>query len=301
MDREKPADLRCQHVFENGKQCDRKIDGRGAWQYCSRCRKAAQKKAKRQRDKEYRAKRRKADREEDNLYHYLYNHDLTNGKLKPYVDRAESLREHQSHFYTPNFYFTISVSQVVTARWESPLVSPLVLTKIEGIAQLVRKHWIQQGDLLGVALTLFVESELYRLKFVVNPTQRQFLKKARIRFDSAKRICDLAGSYYTGDYKEIAICLGYLVPSYEETLVRTGEKPWRFAASVKVLKQKINGLVDNNRCILQLFRDVEEFSFIFDLFLGGYPYLSVPNGDFCAITGWQFHEFGSRREVILLA
>jgi hypothetical protein len=91
MEREKPADQRCQHEFENGKQCDRTIDGQGGWLYCSECRKAAWKQAKKLRD----AERRKGDdnRAKDNFYHWLYDHRLTESKLIKRVERAESLRD----------------------------------------------------------------------------------------------------------------------------------------------------------------------------------------------------------------
>ena len=87
----KPIDQRCQYVDENGKQCDRTIDGQGGWRYCKECRPAAQKKAKSQRD----AQRRKGDdkRAEDNYYHWLHDHGLTEPQLRRNSNYAHALRE----------------------------------------------------------------------------------------------------------------------------------------------------------------------------------------------------------------
>jgi hypothetical protein len=94
MEREKPADQRCQHKFENGKQCDRIIDGRGGWRYCSECREAAQKKARSQRDAQ---RRRDGERAKDNYYHWLYDHSLTDNQLKPMFENTENPQEEYPH------------------------------------------------------------------------------------------------------------------------------------------------------------------------------------------------------------
>ncbi len=97
MVREKPVDQRCQNVLESGDKCGQKIDGQGAWLYCSSCRKAAQREAKRERDRKRSAERREADREGDNFYHWLYNHCLTDNQLKPLFENAEIPQEEYPH------------------------------------------------------------------------------------------------------------------------------------------------------------------------------------------------------------
>ena len=92
----------CQHKFKNGEQCGRKIDGQGSWRYCTACREAAQQEAqeaKRERDRQRSAERREGDdkRAEDNYYHWLYDHDLTDNKLKSLFEDAETLQEEYSH------------------------------------------------------------------------------------------------------------------------------------------------------------------------------------------------------------
>jgi hypothetical protein len=121
MEREKPADQRCQHVFENGEQCDRKIDGRGAWQYCRPCREqAAQREAKRERDRKRRAKRRELDREGDNFYHFLYYHKLTEPQLRSLFEHAEKPQEEYSH--RDDFFEDVSKKIIsITLRISHPL------------------------------------------------------------------------------------------------------------------------------------------------------------------------------------
>jgi hypothetical protein len=91
MVREKPVDQRCQY------ECGQKIDGRGAWQYCSACRKAALKEVKKERDRKYSAKRRKDDREKGISYPFLYYNGLTEPQLRPLFDCAEAKQEDEPH------------------------------------------------------------------------------------------------------------------------------------------------------------------------------------------------------------
>ena len=86
----------CQHI-KNGKQCGRKIDGQGSWRYCKACGKAAQEEAKRERDRQRSAKRRKADWQGDNYYHWLHDHGLTTSQLKPLFENAENPQEEYPH------------------------------------------------------------------------------------------------------------------------------------------------------------------------------------------------------------
>jgi len=118
-EREKPADQRCQHIFENGKQCDRTIDGQGAWRYCSDCREPARKQARSQRD----AQRRNGDdkRAKDNFYHWLYHHRLTEYQLNPFVDRARDLREQYQCLKEDDVYqHVLDQLSKITYLWLDP-------------------------------------------------------------------------------------------------------------------------------------------------------------------------------------
>jgi hypothetical protein len=81
----------CPYV-NNCEVCGRRLSG-NAWKYCDRCREAGQRQAKRQRDKEEKAFYRDRKREEDNFYHFLYYHRLTEPKLKPLLDHSEIIQE----------------------------------------------------------------------------------------------------------------------------------------------------------------------------------------------------------------
>jgi hypothetical protein len=113
----------CQNKLENGEKCGRKIDGQGAWQYCSKCRKAAWKQAKKKRDEQVRDKRRKRGdvRKKYNLYHWLRYHSLKEHQLKPFVDRAWVLREQYQCLKADDVYqHVLDQLSKITYLWLDP-------------------------------------------------------------------------------------------------------------------------------------------------------------------------------------
>lgn len=307
--------------------CNQELSGRGVWKYCSDyCRNEVKRQtnqkdyieSQKQENEGYRKYRSEVIR----FSRFRNYHGLTKPQLEPLVIRVASFQERPPLFNAPEFTFYIRMPHRGKDWWKSPLGKslPAFLIKIVGMVKLVREHCLQQGELIVVALTLFVEAEIYRLKFLGNPNQRRFLEKSRTRLTSAKRICELSRRYNPGDYKAATTYLGYfLTPSFEETLISAGEQPEQFADSLRVLEQQINSIDDAVRPLflfkrktkgeeiqdsfVLIFNQVdlseEDCQLLLDKFLGDDPPRPCPKGDFCGIAGWQYGVI--RKEVMLLA
>lgn len=305
--------------------CNQELSGRGVWKYCSDyCRKEAKRQKNRedyvetktQENEGYRKHRSEVIR----FSRFRNYHGLTKPQLEPLVIRVASLQNRPPLFNVPDFTFYIRMTRRAKSQWKSILEhSPLAhFIKTVGILKLVRKHCLQQGELIIVALTLYIEAEMYRQRFWSKSSRKRFLEKSRTRINSAKLLCELATSYYPGDYKAVTTYLSYiLTTSYEEILLTgliTGQTEDSLRAVTQLLisiKDEFNPFLERRSKIkrnerqdlLMLICNQVNVSYdlelLFDMFLSDDPLRPCPKSDFFAIAGWQYGTI--RKEVMLLA